>query len=663
MTAICGIWRLDGQGSAADDCERMRRTLAIYGRDRSASWDGGDIALGIQLARLVPEDVHDRQPLTGGGGRFVMVADARIDNRPELAVELGIDDERLRTMADSDVVLAAWERWGEGALERLYGDYALAVWDADRRTLTLARDPLGQRPLFYHQGEGFCAFATMAKGLHALPEMPVSPDLETLRDYLALAPMRGPRSFFAQINRVEPGAVVILHADGRAESREWYEWRLDRQLILESDEAYVEAFRAVFDRAVADRLRATGSVGSHLSGGLDSSAVTTTAAMMLAPYARRLSAYTHVPMQGVVLDEMPDRISDEGPLAARVAATQANIDHVLIEAPDRQIGDDLDVHFHASEYPALNLCNQVWITEIAHRAAARGDRVLLVGMLGNMTISNSGEERLSELFWNGRFVEWVRETRAAVRAGHSWLGAWIGRPLVPLLPAPLSLALRKLRGEAPWELPDYSALRADVLRSAEFHRRIKALRYDPTFGPWPDVRSRQVFALRRYDILGHMQKGNLAAFGIDQRDPTADRRLVELCLSLPLSMFQRDGLSKWLYHRAFAERVPSDVRNELRKGYQAADWLVRLRRNQPILRDVLREAADSPQVSGLIDTKRLAEIIGSAPPTGPVTARARMDYRYKLLRGLSVAHFIRRLDRSNRPSPVGDREDPEAART
>jgi len=651
MTAICGLWRWDGQAGAAEDCERMRRTLAIYGRDRSGGWDGGDIALGIQLARLVPEDIHDRQPLTDDGRRFTMVADARIDNRPELAAELGVGDERLRTMADSDLMLVAWERWQSGCLDRLYGDFALAVWDTQTRTLQLARDPLGQRPLFYHLGDGFAAFATMAKGLHALAEVPVAPDLDTLRDYLALAPMRGPGSFFAGIRRVEPGGLVTLHADGRAESRDWYEWRLDRQLSLDSDEAYVTAFRALFDRAVSDRLRATGPIASHLSGGRDSSAVTATAAVMLAARGQRLTAYTHVPLAGVPLDEPPGRFGDEGPLAATVAALYPNIDHVLVDAADRQIGDSLDAHFHAAEYPALNLCNKVWTSEIDRLAGRARAKVMLTGGAGNMTISISGEERLTELFWSGDWPTWITESRAARRAGHGWLGTWLGRPILPRVPPWLFKVLRAVRGQPIATIGDFSALRGAIIDSASFRKRLRDLAYDPTFRPRASVRSLIAAVLRRMDIQGLEQKGRLALAGVDHRDPTADRRLVEFVLAAPTEMFFRNGRARWLYQHAFADRVPDEIRNQRAKGQQLADWFERLRRAQPSIIDISGWIGDSVQADSLTDTDGLTSL-ASAPLPGASSSPERNRLRLRLLRGLSVGHFVRKLDKTNNRGAV-----------
>lgn len=647
MTAICGIWHPDGRPGAADACARMQRALAIYGSDRIGAWDGGEIALGIGLARLLPEDAYDRQPLTGGGGRFRLLADVRLDNRPELAERLCLPAAEARIMADADFVRAAWEKWQEGALDHLIGDFAIAVWDAERRRLHLARDFLGQRPLFYHHGRGFFAFASMAKGLHALPDMPKAPDLDTLRDYLALAPQRGPGSFFAHVNRVEPGSLVTLHADGRLERRDWYDWRLDGDLRLSSDAAYVEALHATFDRAVVDRLRATGPIASHLSGGLDSAAVTAAAAGMLAERGQGLTAYTHVPLDGVDLEEPRNRFGNEWPLAQTVARAYPNIEHVAADAPHRMMGGDLDAHFHYFEYPTLNLCNIIWAREIAQLAGRRRQKVLLTAGMGNMTISLSGLERPAELFRAGHFLTWFKESLALTRTGHSLAGAFIGRTFATFLPGRAVNRLRTLRRRQAWELSEFSALRREVIDSEAFKARMRALDYDPNFRPWPSMRAMARFVLRRGDLNGHEQKGHLAAFGIDPRDPTSDRRLVELVHAMPSSMFLRNGQTKWLYHQAFADRVPAEIRAERRKGYQGADWAERFRRAAPSLEAQMASAAAHPAVSGLMRTEEMLSAIKSGVPPGVPDHKVTSKYRLNILRGLSVGHFVSKMDNRN----------------
>ena len=187
----------------------------------AGSWSDGPLAMGRRLFRTLPEDVHDRQPLQSRDGRLTLVADVRLDNRDELSAALGLAADDTRQLCDAAILLASLERWGEGALDRLVGDFAFALWDAQAQKLLLARDFLGQRPLHYHRGQGFFAFASMPKGLHALAEIPYAPDEQMVAEFVTLMPQRGPRSFFKDIARVEPAHVVTVTRDGMSSRRYW----------------------------------------------------------------------------------------------------------------------------------------------------------------------------------------------------------------------------------------------------------------------------------------------------------------------------------------------------------------------------------------------------------------------------------------------------------
>src|SRR5215831_17729833 len=221
MTALAGLWYFDGRPASADGCARILRAQELYGPDHGAQWSGGGVALGRHLMRVLPEDVFDRQPLIGGAGRYVLVADVRLDNRDELTEALRIPAPRGRTLCDAAILLAAIERWDESCLERLVGDYAFAAWDGARRRLLLARDPLGWRPLHYHRGNKFFAFASMPKGLHALPDVPYAPDEERIAEFLALIPETGTQSNFQGIETVVSGHLVSITTTGLATRKYW----------------------------------------------------------------------------------------------------------------------------------------------------------------------------------------------------------------------------------------------------------------------------------------------------------------------------------------------------------------------------------------------------------------------------------------------------------
>lgn len=649
MTGICGLWRIDGRPVAGEACGRMRAALAPYGPDRASTWDGGAIALACQLARLLPEDRHDRQPLASADGRFVLVADVRLDNRSELADALGVSPGDMSAMADADLLLCAWAAWGAAGIPRLFGDFAFAVWDGRDRRLTLARDFPGCRPLFYHRGDGWVGFASMAKGLHALPEVPVAPDTATLRRHLMLLPMRGCGGFFAGICRVEPGHTVEIDGDGRIRSTRWYHPPPPLP-DLRDPRPYIERLRAVFDRAVADRLRGTGAIAATLSGGLDSSLVTATAAARLAGAGRRLTAYTHVPLPGARLQEEPGRFGDEGELARALAAGHPNIDHVLVAAEGRRIGDDLDQRFYFSEMPALNLCNEVWLGEIARLAGARRGTVLLTAVWGNMTVSDEGIEGLNNLLHGGRPIAWLRAALALLRTG-----AITGRGLahlsvLPLLPPWLDAGLRRLFRRPGRSLREFSPLRADIMDAPQPDGTSLSQEAERIFSDLSRGRPERMLALFwQQELVTLSNKGALARHGVDIRDPMADRRLIDLCLSLPHGLYLHGGKRKGLYHLAFGDRIPPAIRLNDRKGLQGADWAVRLLQAKQELGEEVRRASASPTAASLVDLDALTRLADTAPDAasadlGPLA----VPYRYRLLRGLSVTHFLRRLEGGNR---------------
>jgi len=650
VTGVCGSWHLDGAPGAGDACAAMQRALAIYGGYRSDRIDLGPIALGIELAHMLPEDRFDRQPLKGADGGLYLVADARIDNRPELAEALGLSADRTTTIGDADYILAAWERWGEEALDRLKGSFAFIMWDARARILRLVRDPLGQRPLFVHRAPGRIHVASMAKGLHALPDIPRAPDAERMRDHIALLPQVGPRSFFAGIDRVEPGQMLRIYGDGRTDQVDWYDRTQDRSPRFARVDDYVDAFRELFDRAIADSLRTTGGVASHLSAGRDSGLVSVSAAAELAKSGRRLTAYTHVPLPGANLPPVTGRFGNEGPGAARAAAMYPNIDHVLVDCAERTVGDEFDRHFFYCEYPVLNPTNSLWDSEIARQAAARGATMLLNGQFGNMTVSTLGTQRLAELVARGRLLRWSREVAALHRNRHDSLRGLLSVSLVPHLPIPIVLLLRRLFGRQDYVVSEYTALREDLARSETFRSHVETIGFDTHFRAWGDVHAMRRMVLWRVDHLGQHMKGMLAATGLDSRDPTSDIRLVEFLSGVPTDVFLRDGQTAWLFNQAFGDRLPAETVEARTKGLQSADWPTRMRQALPALRSELERARHSPTAVALMDMDGLLADASAFPESDADLANTQHNMRYhiRLMRGVSVAHFLRKLEAGNR---------------
>jgi asparagine synthase (glutamine-hydrolysing) len=622
----------------------MLGALKLYGPHASDRLDLGEAALGRCLFRSLPEDVHDDQPIEGGGARWVMVADVRLDNRDELVAALGLPGPQAAAMADSAIAFAAWERWQEGCFERLLGDFAIAVWDRDARRLVLARDVLGTRPLYYHRARGLVAFASMAKGLHALPEIPRAPDEDRVANEIALMPEQGAQSFFAGIDRVEPGHFVALSAETTTPRRYWDPKPSSQRLA--GPEAYAEALRAHLDSAVKARLRGVGNaVGAHLSAGFDSSAVATSAAAEMAVRGGRVVAFTAAPREGYDGPVPRNRFGDEAPIAAMTAALHANIDHVVLRGSGRSPLANLDRHFYLFERPILNLCNKVWSDAINDAARGRGLRVLLTGQMGNMTLSYDGITLLPQLIRSGHWLRWLHEGRALMRSSTMRKRGLLALSLGPYIPSAAWAWLNKsARGETEG-LEAYSMLSPNVDRE-RIAARARERALDLNYRPRKDGFETRMWALRRMDP-GNYNKGILGGWGLDARDPTGDRRLIEFCLSVPEDQYLREGDTKALARRAFASRLPAELIANRDKGLQAIDWHEGLTAARDALREEIARIGACSGAAQTLDIARMAELACDLPTGGWDQGDVMRRYRLGLLRGISSGHFLRKASGGN----------------
>lgn len=632
MNAVAGFWSLGSKHDSIGQCRRMLASLAAYGAEASDAAEAEGLALGRNLTQLLPEDAYDRQPLVGGDGRFRLVADIRLDNRDELEPALGLTGADAAQLADSAILLRALERWSERALERIAGDYAFAFFDRQTRQLMLARDPIGQRALFWHRGDGFFAFASMPRGLHALEEIPRRPDVEAVITFIGSLPRKGPQSFYDGVSRVEPGHLLVVSPDGERSRRTWNPVRTELRLPRFDD--YVDAFREQVDRAVAVRLRGAGNhVASHLSGGWDSGTVTATAARLLAGSGGRVSAYTSVPNPAFA--EAPGkRFADEGPIAARTAAFHSNIDHRLLENSGRSPIADLDDYVAAYDRPLYNLCNHVWLDQIRSAARADGARVLLTGEIGNWTISAAPHNLLAEYIRRGRLAGWARESVAMLLTRQRRLRGIAASSFGPWMPRLLWNRVRHLSSapELGLATPVHPDLRETLAARQEAEQIGLARRPRDNF-------AQTVEALREMDY-GEYRKGVLAGWGLDKREPTADVRLIDFCLSLPLDMLLKNGVRRPLARAALADRLPPSVLDERRKGYQASDWSVGIGRDLPNVSALIDRMAADSVASSVIDIEGLRALVRSWPNDGWSDLRVVARYRAGLLVGLSAGHFL-----------------------
>jgi len=588
----------------------------------------GDYAAGRCLYRLLPEDEFDRQPVKSDDGRFVLVADLRIDNRAELVSALSLETGDASRLSDSALLLRGCLAWGRGILERMIGDFAFALWDGRERTLLLARDTAGERPLHYRSGDGYFAFATMPLPLARLPGTRFDIDEERMAGFVADLPPGGRRSFFAKVGGLEPGHCALVTGDGEiAVERYWEPSR--RPLRFARPEQYGEALREQLDAAVERRLRRSdGLVGSQLSSGLDSSAVTTSAALTLAARNERLLAFTSAPREGFDGPVVAGRIGDESAIAAATARLHPNIDHHIVRPAGISALKLIEPSHRLAGQPVGHVCNNVWWQSINRRAAEAGVRVMLTGEVGNFTISAGlGVDTLGDLIGAGGWRRWWREARALRRRRDFSWPQMLNGSFGSLLPESL---YARLRGRRP-ELPPFVA--------AGWRDRMR--RQLETAG-W-EVRPPRAAADRRWKMLrmadpGNYRKRGLAEWGVEERDPTNDRRLVEFCFSLPPEALLDGGERRPALRRALAGRVPEAVLDQRLRGQQMPDWYEQIKGDEVLA--FARDEAEPGLAGSLIDLAAVTDAARSWPTSHWDRRPVIYLYRMHLLRTLAAASFV-----------------------
>jgi asparagine synthase (glutamine-hydrolysing) len=636
MSAIAGIWSFDGEISVATACQNMLQALSLYGADDRTQFAGSSLAMGRCLLRLLPEDCFDHQPLAGPGVTS-LVADVRLDNRGELADELRLSRGRIAAMADSDLLLAAWEQWREQCVDHLSGAFSFAVWNQPEQHLFLARDHTGERPLFYAASAGSFAFASMPKGLHRLPFAAAEVDEDYIAHYLTLADIPIEQTVFRNVWRLPAGCALSIHREKR---KLWRYWRTDQlpELSLGSPQEYLECFRERFDSAVRARLRTRGKIGAHLSGGLDSGAVAATAASLLGAEGRELSCFTAVPRSGFSATPGETHFDDEGAAAAEVAALYSNVRHVRVESSGTSFLDVLDLNNNLYDHPCFGPSNEVWSNAIMARAREDGITLLLNGYCGNATFSYDGMQALSVWFRSGQWGKVLRVARQISSTGNGTVRSMVRNAVWPSLPFWLRrLTDPHLRGFS----LEYSVLHPEIAQ----HLGLERIALRDLNRSSPDGRS----MLRTLLEHGDVADTPIAAQGgwqMDFRDPTYDRRVVEFCLTVPLEEFLRGGQLRSLARRAMAGRLPASTLQRTQRGRQSADWHVSMGAVRGQMSAEVERLRGSPLASRMLDLARMRKLIQDWPSSGFEREDLNRSHHIALTRGFSVGRFLMQYDPS-----------------
>ncbi len=612
MSGIAGIVALDGAPVDAALLDRMAGFLASRWPDGASSRVMGPIGLAHALLRTgdVGDDVP--QPLSLDGTTWI-VADARIDGRGELVRALRAGGIHASPEAPAaELILHAVRLWGDAAPEHLLGDYAFAVWDAERRRLFCARDPFGGKPFYYAHTSHAFVFSSSIDCIRQYP--PFSGELDLDEEWLADFLVHGqPRdttlTIYEPIHQVLPGGQLTLE-DGRSYARPWWSPPAQAEpLRLRGPGEYAEVFRETLREAVTDRLPRD-RAALLLSGGRDSTALAATWRDLVDRGARTtaLRGYTahHARL-------MPD---DE-PFFAGMAADALGIPLTLLAADDY-------APFARWETPELYRPEPSGSPLLAIEAdqlrqAAAGSRVLLTGQGGDALLRES-RSRLARLAEEGHVLRAAWEAAQYLR--------WHGR-----IPRPGVRTLRAERGgtyrgtvEVPrWIDPDFAA-RVRLQERVDWWNGRKP----PPHNLRPEAAEQLAGTLWPY--LFNVWNPGSTGVPIELRHPYFDLRLVRLALSIPPAQWYND---KGLLRIAMRGRLPAPILGRPKTPVHGDPLQVRL---NALGDGWLGGRTAGPAVAPWVDLSRVPRLTGGASAEAPRDLSAD-------LRPLALSLWLSRSDR------------------
>jgi asparagine synthase (glutamine-hydrolysing) len=645
MSAIFGLVHLDGRSVPPERMETMRRALDGWGPDGMDSRIKGCAGLGHAHLCTTPEAHYEQMPWKATDSGILVTAAARLDNRDDLCNFFHIPLHERPTFPDGRLVALSFERFGEDAPARLFGDWSFAAWNEKRRRLFVARDHLGNTGLFYCHKPPFFAFASTPKAILALPEFPAILDEWQLARYLAIFPSdedEWSRTFWKDIHLLLPAHCLTVTPQA-LQLRKY--WRIDDipAIRLASDEEYLEGFRAHFRRAVQVRLRCDRPVGSTLSAGLDSGSVTALAAEALQSTGQTLTAFTSVPRYPAA-HLVAGALADEWPLAHTIAEKYSNIQHVPIGATDisplKAVLDRLDMFGH----PLHAAANFYWMWAINEEARRHGIGVILTGQLGNGGISwSGGSNRIFYLLAQHRWGVGMNALRAyRENQGCSWYRTFRRHLVAPIL-GPLWRRRRWLTHptEAAWG--EYSAIHPEFARRLGLADAMRKQNHDhdPVFARprSPEWERRRTIELNAPLCYIHHHSG--AAFQMDVRDPTADIRLLEFCFGVPEEQHSCAGGERMLVRRSLGGILPEEMRWNVIRGKQAADVGRRLLDYRDEMEEELKLLESHAAVAVYLDCRALRKAWQSL--SAEITPRTNQQAASLLLRGIMAGHFVMNL--------------------
>lgn len=560
MCGIAGWYRRKNRPVSKRLTAAQCDSIIHRGPDDAGYFNDGDLGMGMRRLSII-DIAGGHQPMETPDGRYVIVFNGEIYNHLSLRPQLEAAGAQFHSHSDTETLLAAYAAWGNGAWPRLEGMYAVAIWDRLTRTLTLARDPIGIKPLYLSEQNGGLSFASELKALTLLPDHSFDIDPRAVHDYFSFGHIQRPRSIYRQVRQLDPGHYLEIGPSGPATERQFWkpQVRINHQL---TDEEWIEECRARVLGTVERHMLSDVPVGSFLSGGVDSAAVT---AAMALQSNRPVTAFTI---------GFPGNPIDETAAAARIAR-HLGCEHVVRPVDLMKARDAIPIVQRAFDEPSgASAAIPTWYVS---KLASEHVKVILSGEGGDELFA--GYKRHANVQRSDR---WSPLLRAIGPARH----------FVHRMPISSKRRRARIRDAAQARSGFQRFIAGTQISSASLRRKLfspSLSQYDVSpaefeddyLDPdWRDESMLQQFMLG--DLTVHMPSALLGrldrmsmAHSLEARVPLLSHRFIDWSLTMPMKMKAR-GAGKYALREACRPWLPAGALDQPKQGFQMPlkDWFL-----------------------------------------------------------------------------------------
>lgn len=586
-----------------------------------------DKSLSLRWKWLCQEDTEFQKanfPLYSDSNINLIVS-SRIDNKADLGRILNLSEKE----PDCCFIAAAYHKWGKKCVDHLTGDWIFVLYDKITQELFLAKDHFGNTGLFYYKSDRFFAFSSDIQYL--LLQNQVSKRVNELfvAKTLVAWPKEGTETAYEGIFRLPPAHYLEVKNRILKLTR-YYFLEKTSPLQYKREEDYFEKFLDLYTKSVKACLQGPGPFASTLSGGLDSGSVSVLAARELAKKGVKLQSYTSVPLYSISGLDLGNQFGDERQLVQRVADFSGNINVNYINAKEISLISGIKKNLFSHAEPGHAAGNYYWIQAILKQAQKDGIKTLLTGQVGNGTVSWSG---LTE----------SKKLRLLIQQQNSFTLSFYKQLIKDLIYriAPYSVidfyrhcGLEK----EPWLA--YSAINRSLSDHLELGNRMKKAGHDPHFKTY------EAPLKTRFRILqpgkthsGSVWQASGVQYGMEIRDPTRGKELMEFCIGVPDRIYQNMGQDRYLMRKTMQGLLPDEVRLNKKRGLQAADKIYRVRAEAAEISAELNSLKKSDLANRFLDISKMEAVFERALHES--NKKVNNMIGYVLLRGMDTGLFLK----------------------